>query len=104
MSEGADVCAVMKLLLSASQKTILVNQVRVLGALCLLAAVMGAAIAFGVQEILIRILGNLVFANLPSLSLWPLAWSVLFSSCLLIGFAGPPLFSFGHDFTGATDS
>ena len=88
----ADVCAVMKCL-GASQKTILVNQVRVLGALCLLAAVMGAAIAFGVQEILIRILGNLVFANLPSLSLWPLAWSVLFSSCLLIGFAGPPLFS-----------
>jgi putative ABC transport system permease protein len=54
---------------------------------------MGAAIAYGVQEVLIRILGNLVFANLPSLSLWPLAWSVLFSSCLLIGFAGPPLFS-----------
>ena len=54
---------------------------------------MGAAIAYGVQEILIRILGNLVFTNLPALSLWPLAWSVLFSSSLLIGFAGPPLFS-----------
>ena len=88
----ADVCAVMKCL-GASQKTILLNQVKVLGALCLLAAIMGAAIAYGVQEVLIRILGNLVFANLPSLSLWPLAWSVLFSSCLLIGFAGPPLFS-----------
>ncbi|WP_448487718.1 ABC transporter permease [Polynucleobacter sp.] len=88
----ADVCAVMKCL-GASQKMILANQVKVLGALCLLAAIMGAAIAYGVQEVLIRILGNLVFANLPSLSLWPLAWSVLFSSCLLIGFAGPPLFS-----------
>ena len=88
----ADVCAVMKCL-GASQKTILVNQVKILGALCLLAAAIGAAIAYGVQEVLIRILGNLVFANLPSLSLWPLAWSVLFSSCLLIGFAGPPLFS-----------
>jgi putative ABC transport system permease protein len=54
---------------------------------------MGAAIAYGVQEILIGILGNLIFANLPALSLWPLVWSILFSSCLLIGFAGPPLFS-----------
>ena len=88
----ADVCAVMKCL-GASQRTILVNQVKVLGALCLLAAVMGASIAYGVQEVLIRMLGNLVFANLPALSLWPLAWSILFSSCLLIGFAGPPLFS-----------
>ena len=88
----ADVCAVMKCL-GASQKTILVNQIRVLAALCLSAAVMGAAIAYGVQEILIRILGNLVFTNLPALSLWPLAWSVLFSFSLLIGFAGSPLFS-----------
>ena len=88
----ADVCAVMKCL-GASQKTILMNQIKVLGALCLSAALMGAAIAYGVQEILVRILGELVFSNLPSLSLWPLAWSILFSSCLLIGFAGPPLFS-----------
>ncbi|WP_216133079.1 ABC transporter permease [Polynucleobacter sp. es-MAR-4] len=88
----ADVCAVMKCL-GASQKTILIKQIKVLGTLCLLAAFMGSAIAYGVQEILIRILGNLVFSNLPALSLWPLAWSILFSSCLLIGFAGPPLFS-----------
>lgn len=88
----ADVCAVMKCL-GASQGAILVNQIKVLGALCLSAALMGAAIAYGVQEILIRILGNLVFANLPVISLWPLTWSILFSFCLLIGFAGPPLFS-----------
>jgi putative ABC transport system permease protein len=88
----ADVCAVMKCL-GASQKVILIKQIKVLGSLCLAAAMMGAAIAYGVQEVLIRILGNLVFTNLPSLSLWPLAWSVMFSSCLLIGFAGPPLFS-----------
>ncbi|QWE31491.1 ABC transporter permease [Polynucleobacter sp. Adler-ghost] len=88
----ADVCAVMKCL-GASQKTILVNQVKILGALCILAAVMGAGIAYGVQEILIGILGNLILANLPALSLWPLVWSILFSSCLLVGFAGPPLLS-----------
>ncbi|WP_197712822.1 FtsX-like permease family protein [Polynucleobacter necessarius] len=83
----ADVCAVMKCL-GASQRTILVNQIKVLGALCLSAALMGAAIAYGVQEILIRILGDLVFADLPVISLWPLTWSILCSSCLLIGFAG----------------
>ncbi|MEY4495830.1 MAG: hypothetical protein RL744_894 [Pseudomonadota bacterium] len=88
----ADVCAVMKCL-GASQKAILIKQIKVLSTLSLAAAIMGAAIAYGIQEVLIRILGNLVFANLPSLSLWPLAWSVLLSSCLLIGFAGPPLFS-----------
>ena len=88
----ADVCAVMKCL-GASQKTILINQIKVLGSLCILAAIMGATIAYGVQEALIRMLGNLVFANLPTLSLWPLAWSILFASFLLIGFAGPPLFS-----------
>ena len=88
----ADVCAVMKCL-GASQKVILIKQIKVLGSLCLVAAMTGAAIAYGVQEVLIRILGNLVFTNLPSLSLWPLVWSVLFSSCLLIGFAGPPLWS-----------
>lgn len=88
----ADVCAVMKCL-GASQKTILLNQIKVLGALCLSAAIMGAVFAYGVQEVLIRLLGNLVLANLPPLSLWPLAWSILFSSFLLIGFAGPPLYS-----------
>ncbi|MES2585783.1 MAG: FtsX-like permease family protein [Pseudomonadota bacterium] len=88
----ADVCAVMKCL-GASQKVILISQIKVLGALCLSAAMMGSAIAYGVQKVLIGILGNLVLANLPSLSLWPLVWSVLFASFLLIGFAGPPLFS-----------
>ena len=88
----ADVCAVMKCL-GASQKMILINQIKVLGSLCILAAIMGATIAYGVQEVLIRMLGNLVLANLPALSLWPLAWSILFASFLLIGFAGPPLCS-----------
>ena len=88
----ADVCAVMKCL-GASQNAILVNQIKILTSLSLLAAIIGAVIGYGVQEILMRILGNLVMANLPSVSIWPLAWSVLFSSTLLVGFAGPPLLS-----------
>jgi putative ABC transport system permease protein len=71
----------------------LVNQIKVLTSLSLLAAIIGAVIGYGVQEVLMRILGNLVMANLPSASIWPLAWSVLFSSTLLVGFAGPPLLS-----------
>jgi putative ABC transport system permease protein len=88
----ADVCAVMKCL-GASQNAILINQVKILTGLSLLAAIIGAVIGFGVQEVLMRILGNLVMTNLPSASIWPVAWSILFSTFLLVGFAGPPLFS-----------
>ncbi len=88
----ADVCAVMKCL-GASQHAILLNQIKILASLSLLAAIIGAVIGYGVQEIFMRILGNLVMANLPSTSIWPVAWSVLFASFLLVGFAGPPLFS-----------
>ena len=88
----ADVCAVMKCL-GASQQAILLNQIKILTSLSVLAAVIGAVIGFGVQEILMRILGNLVMANLPAASIWPVAWSILFSSFLLVGFAGPPLLS-----------
>lgn len=88
----ADVCAVMKCL-GATQKTILLNQIKILIGLGLMAAVVGAVIGYGVQELLMRILGNLVMANLPAISIWPVAWSILFSSCLLAGFAGPPLMS-----------
>ncbi|QWE17380.1 ABC transporter permease [Polynucleobacter sp. AP-Nino-20-G2] len=88
----ADVCAVMKCL-GATQNTILLGQLKILMGLTLLASVIGATIGFAVQEVLIALLGNFVLANLPSISLWPLAWSILFSLFLLIGFAGPPLFS-----------
>ena len=88
----ADVCAVMKCL-GATQNTILLNQIKILIGLSLLAAFIGAIIGYGVQELLMRILGNLVMANLPAISIWPVAWSILLSSCLLAGFAGPPLLS-----------
>jgi len=88
----ADVCAVMKCL-GATQHRILLNQIKIFIGLSLFAAVIGAAIGFGVQELLIRILGNLVMANLPTVSIWPVTWSILFSSFLLMGFAGPPLMS-----------
>lgn len=88
----ADVCAVMKCL-GASQGMILKSQLTVLASLGMVAAAIGAVIGYGVQEVLIHLLGNLVMADLPSISIWPVAWSILFSAFLLIGFAGPPLLS-----------
>ena len=88
----SDVCAVMKCL-GASQGMILKSQLKVLSSVGVVAATIGAVIGYGVQDILIRLLGNLVMADLPSASIWPVAWSILFSSFLLIGFAGPPLLS-----------
>lgn len=88
----ADVCAVMKCL-GASQKLIMRQQLKLLGTLIVIATSVGGLLGFGIQELLMRILGNLVLAELPAVSIWPVLWSALFSSVLLIGFAGPPLLS-----------
>ena len=88
----ADACAVMKCL-GASQKTILRQQLKVLGILIVVATMLGGVLGFGIQELLMRILGNLALADLPAASLWPVIWSALFSAVLLIGFAGPALIS-----------
>lgn len=88
----ADVCAVMKCL-GASQATILKSQLMILAGLSLLASLIGASAGYLVQELLMRLLGNLVMAGLPPISIWPVVWSILFSSIMLIGFAGPPLLS-----------
>jgi putative ABC transport system permease protein len=88
----ADVCAVMKCL-GASQASILRTQLSVLATLGLLAALLGSALAYGVQALLMQLLGGLVLADLPDVSIWPAIWSILFAAFLLIGFAGPPLLS-----------
>ena len=88
----ADVCAVLKCF-GASQVSILKRQVQTLVAIGIAAAVLGSLIGYGVQQILLGLLGNLILTNLPAISLWPVLWSTLFAWFLLIGFAGPPLFS-----------
>ena len=88
----ADVCAVQKCF-GASQALILKKQIKTLVTIGLAAAVLGSLIGFGVQQILLDLLGNLILANLPAISLWPVLWSALFAWFLLIGFAGPPLYS-----------
>ena len=88
----ADVCAVLKCF-GASQASILKRQVKTLLTIGIAAAVLGSLIGYGIQQILLALLGNLILANLPAISLWPVLWSALFAWFLLIGFAGPPLFS-----------
>ena len=88
----ADVCAVMKCL-GASQGRILRLQIETLLSLGVLSALIGAVIGYGVQELLMSLLGNLIIASLPAVSIWPVIWSILFSWFLLLGFAGPALFS-----------
>ena len=87
----ADVCAVLKCF-GASQVSILKRQLKTLVAIGIAAVVLGSLIGYGVQQILLGLLGNLILANLPAISLWPVLWSALFAWFLLIGFAGPPLF------------
>lgn len=86
----ANVCAVMKCL-GATQGTILRQQLKTLAFLGLLAAAFGIAVGWLIQYGLMWFLGNLLMADLPAPSLWPVLWSALLSWFLLLGFAGPPL-------------
>jgi putative ABC transport system permease protein len=86
----ANVCAVMKCL-GATQGMILRQQLKTLAFLGLLAAVFGIAVGWLIQYGLMWFLGNLLMADLPPPSLWPVLWSALLSWFLLLGFAGPPL-------------
>ncbi|MBU3626424.1 hypothetical protein ICN48_09275 [Polynucleobacter sp. JS-Safj-400b-B2] len=88
----SDACAVLKCL-GASSGTILKRQAQTLIGLGLIAAFLGSLLGYFGQYILTLLLGNLVLAELPSVSFWPVLWSVLVAWCLLLGFAGPAIFS-----------
>ncbi|QWE09626.1 hypothetical protein AOC20_05215 [Polynucleobacter ibericus] len=88
----ADACAVLKCL-GASSSTILRKQAATLIGLGLFAALVGSLLGFLGQFLLTYLLGNLVISELPSVSLWPVLWSVLVAWCLLFGFAGPAILS-----------
>ena len=88
----ADACAVLKCF-GATGPMILKKQMNTLLILSIASAIVGAILGYLVQFILTGLLGNLILTNLPSVSLWPVVWSALFSWFLLIGFAGPPIFS-----------
>ena len=87
-----EVCAVMKCL-GASQNNILMKQLTTLFVLGLMASFVGAIFGYLTQELLLRLLGNVLMADIPSVTAWPVLWSILFSWFLLLGFAAPPLLS-----------
>ena len=88
----ADACAVLKCL-GASSSMIMRRQAETLIGLGLIAALTGSLLGYLGQHILTLLLGNLVMAQLPSVSLWPVLWSVLVAWFLLFCFAGPAIFS-----------
>ena len=89
--QQADGCAVLKCF-GATAAIILKKQVVTIFSLGILAAALGSLLGYLVQLALTVLLGNLILANLPAVSIWPVIWSSLFAWFLLIGFAGPPLF------------
>ena len=86
----ADACAALKCF-GATKRFILQKQILTLLSLGICAALIGSALGFLVQELLTRLLGNLLLAGLPTISAQPLLWSILFTWVLLFAFAGPPL-------------
>ena len=88
----ADGCAVLKCF-GATTSIILKKQFKTILGLGLFAALLGSALGYLVQLALTFLLGNLILTSLPSISVWPVIWSSLFAFFLLIGFAGPPIFS-----------
>lgn len=86
----ADACAALKCF-GATKRFILQKQILTLLSLGVCAALVGSALGFLVQELLTRLLGNLLLTGLPTISAQPLLWSILFTWVLLFAFAGPPL-------------
>ena len=86
----ADACAALKCF-GATKRFILQKQILTLLSLGVCAALVGSALGFLVQELLTRLLGNLLLTGLPAISAQPLLWSILFTWVLLFAFAGPPL-------------
>ena len=86
----ADTCAILKCF-GATQRDLIWRQLHLLFYLVCGACLIGAGLAWLVQEGLVWFLGNLLLASLPAPSIWPVVWSVLWAVLLLFGFAAYPL-------------
>ena len=91
----ADACAALKCF-GATRSAILQKQLKTLLSLGIFAAIVGSALGYIVQELLTGLLSNLMIGNLPSISIAPVLWSVMFTWVLLFAFAGPPLFGLAN--------
>lgn len=86
----ADTCAILKCF-GATQRDLIWRQLHLLFYLVCGACLIGAGLAWLVQEGLVWFLGNLLIASLPAPSIWPVVWSILWAVLLLFGFAAYPL-------------
>jgi putative ABC transport system permease protein len=91
----ANACAALKCF-GATSGAILKKQMMILLSLGIFAAIAGSVFAYFVQDLLTSLLGNLVVAGLPPVSVAPILWSVLFAWVLLFAFAGPPLLALAN--------
>jgi len=85
------ISTVVKKCFGASGFQIIKTHLYVFFLLMLLGGTLGVALGYGLQEVLIRIMQNLLDKDLPSPTLWPLIWGLLVACVLLLGFALPPL-------------
>ena len=86
----ADAYAILKCF-GATQTDLIWRQLQLLLYLVSGACLVGAGLAWLVQEGLVWFLGGLLMASLPAPSIWPVVWSILWAVLLLFGFAAYPL-------------
>lgn len=88
----SDVVAIWKCL-GASRGSILRAHFQELIWIGLLGTAIGSLIGWLGHQVLLWLLGDLLFANLPRASLWPMVWAGLVSLVLLLGLVWPPIMS-----------
>lgn len=88
----SNVVAVWKCL-GASRRKVLGIYAREILWVGLLGAVIGSLLGWFGHQALLLFLGDLLLANLPAPSIWPMAWSIFVSLVLLLSFVYPPIIS-----------
>jgi putative ABC transport system permease protein len=89
-SKQANPTAIWKCL-GANKRQVLLEHFKASMVIALLGGAMGAFLGWIGHQGLLFFLGDLLVADLPSASVWPLIWSLLVAVVLLIGFVWPPL-------------
>ena len=92
VNKQSDVAAIWKCL-GASRKKILGSYFQEILQVGLLGAFIGSLLGWLGHQVLLIFLGDLLMANLPAASIWPIVWSILVSLVLLLGFVWPPMMS-----------
>jgi len=92
ISRQANPAAIWKCL-GASRRQVLKEHFKATLLIAILGGLIGALLGWLAHQALLFFLRDLLVADLPQASLWPLVWSLLVAIVLLIGFVWPPLIS-----------